>query len=316
MARELVNCTCGRTLRVRPDDAGRPVRCPTCRRVFLAPTDDPEAMTLAPGWQAPAPAPPQAEEERTILLEPVADDDAPQQPPPSRRLRRPRRVRRSRGPRWLVELAERLDGEKPLGVMLGALGLGAVLLVIALVTGKAAAKASAKAQRITLAQLAANGPGGNAHVLVTDYAACNNYVYRAMRMKNTGATGAWEAVYVPLVARDGPARPGLPLAGKVSGDQIRVIMYSTRARSADDVVEIFTVPEIEGTVIERTPSGDVERLLRQAYPGLDLGRCVVLEERRKPTDPVVPIFAAVVGTIFFLVGGLLLAVRALYGKRG
>ena len=57
------------------------------------------------------------------------------------------------------------------GVILGVMLAGASLVEMRLALG-----ASETPQRLTLAQLAANEPGDNAHVVLTDFALCDGYV--------------------------------------------------------------------------------------------------------------------------------------------
>jgi hypothetical protein len=98
-------CSCGKTLRVKDDHAGKWVRCPACRETAIVPEAEPE-----PQFEVVEDDPPPPPRVRTrVKAEPVADRyDTDEDPPPRRRRpiddrddeddrpRRPRKKKRSK----------------------------------------------------------------------------------------------------------------------------------------------------------------------------------------------------------------------------
>jgi hypothetical protein len=120
--------------------------------------------------------------------------------------------------------------------------------------------ASATPQDITLAELAARGPGANKHVRVTD--ACFGKSY-AVETKNGKPNRAW----IPLVAPDG---------------SIKVVVKTFNADDAslDRLARQTTVTGIITNDIHSIGSSEMG-VLKQAYPGADFANALVLEEGRE-----------------------------------
>lgn len=79
------------------------------------------------------------------------------------------------------------------------IGLGVGMVLIGFLFVKAAegeelrlAGVEKTLERMTLAQLITRGPGGPKHVIVSDYAMCDDYVVVKRRT-------LWEGVYLPII---------------------------------------------------------------------------------------------------------------------
>src|SRR5262249_14497219 len=75
---------------------------------------------------------------------------------------------------------------------------GCILGYFTIQEGRLAATASATPQEITLQQLIARGPAGNAHIILKDFDFCDNLVYQESEHGTT-----WLKVWVPVVPHQG-----------------------------------------------------------------------------------------------------------------
>ncbi len=328
MPAQLIACACGRKLRVDERHFGKTVRCPACHQTFTAPTPteedipmvlpaDPthsddegtEEIVAAPQpRRAPRSVPPPAEEEIG------ADEDGEavenEEPRPRKKKRRPRPAG-ARG--FFISLSSHLQSETAFRILLVALVGGVGLLMVAFVEGRLMGAASDKPQTLTLAQLAAHGPGNNAHVIITYFVPCENFVY-----EYKGVQSNWQRVYVPVMplTPDMQARLGAGPMGKqtIPAGSIRVIVQSSNVHSEADMAKIFDKPTIQGTVVNSILSLDskAQKLLRDSYPGTDFESCYILQEGRKPSSAAFVILMAVGGTLLTVISGLLFAARYLF----
>ena len=158
--------------------------------------------------------------------------------------------------------------------------------------------ASATPQDITLADLAARGPGANKHVRVTDARFGKSY---AVETKNGKPNRAW----IPLVAPDG---------------SIKVIVKTFNADDAalDRLARQTTVTGIITNDIHSIGSSEL-RVLQQAYPGADFANALVLEEGRE-FPSAARLYALLAGALLLygaaLVSGVLWFVAVRRERRG
>jgi hypothetical protein len=312
-----ITCACGRTLLLRDEHAGRQVRCPLCGRQFAAPA---ASAVAAPAERLGPPG-------DTYDL---AHDEKPPTPPsvePYLRRKRPAAGRRR------VALPHRLLGLVPeflshslvyrlvwVGVILGVILTGASLVEMRLALG-----ASETPQRLTLAQLAANGPGDNAHVVLTDFALCDGYVclvkvgrYDRMITGTDPTTKRWEGAFVPLVpltpeVRQRRAR-GEAVGRESAPAAMRVLLLSYTVHGEADLDRLAAQAELQGTVVNSIKSLDdkTARLLRELYPGKDFNDCLIFQERRKPTPSVLSLLLVFLGTCLSVGSGVLLLIAHFY----
>jgi hypothetical protein len=184
-----------------------------------------------------------------------------------------------------------------------AIRLGIISLVLGLGLGYATyveynlgAYATKEPEEMRLQDLIARGPGGNPHLLLTDYELCDNLVYESRGAANSPWTGVW----VPIVPRGAADRvPGQRLAPQ----QVQAILFTTRASDGADLERRCAGPRLQGLVTNRIMSlGSKERkLLAESYPGTDFSRCIIFQEGRRPSS---------LTTVFLMGGGVALCLAA------
>lgn len=169
-------------------------------------------------------------------------------------------------------------------------------------------------QHLSLAELAADGYGDNAHVVVSDFFFGWNHVI------TYGRRGLVEAIYVPAVPLYGDYHERAMALIDAAGDgpvdvdalappqQIDVIVKLTDAHDADDVNEVGMLDDLPGVVINEIEelSSDQQEVLREVYPGLDFSECLILEYDR-------PASTAMQATLFMVGGAIVLLIGALLG---
>ena len=313
-----VTCTCGRPLLLREEHAGRPVRCPLCGRQFTAPGPDAVAPAALPA------------DGGTYDLVP---EDRPPTPPAVRDLlRRPKpaapegtcRQRPSLLHRGLGFVWDCVDHRPVYAFVWLVLVFGVMLVFYGLREMWLAVGASEAPQRLTLAQLAANGPGDNAHVVLTDFALCDGCVclVKVGRFERfiTGTDPLrkrWEGVVVPAVpltaelrqrrARGEAARPAAPA-------NVRVLLLSYAVHGEADLDRLEKQRELRGTVINSIQSldGKTAALLRELFPGTDFGNCLIFQAGRRPSATGTSLLVILIATVAVVGAGFLLLVRHLY----
>jgi hypothetical protein len=159
--------------------------------------------------------------------------------------------------------------------------------------------ASASAEAISLEQLIARGPEGNPHLLLRDYTPCGNYT----AIPNRQGDG-WGRVYVPLIPGKLP-KYNEPLPQNT--DKVEVLVRYGTIKEPHHLSLLRNPSGIRGLVINSIdPLSSRDRdALQEHYPGIDLSRCVIVEEGRAPSDEFSLQLSAGLGG-FLLLGGLLL----------
>jgi hypothetical protein len=195
-----------------------------------------------------------------------------------------------------------------LPVMVIGLGLG-----LAIWGGEEALLASGASdtpQDITCADLAANGPGNNAHVRVTDFKSMSNFIYRK------SANGDWDTVWLPIIPPNAVVVPkGKRLIHSeskavskdiVDSSVIHVLIKTHTVHSQGDVESAMNRDSVEGLVINKIEHlNEKEReLLRNAYPLMDVDTVCIVEEGRQPNGGTGML--GLIGGIALILGGLVL----------
>jgi len=166
---------------------------------------------------------------------------------------------------------------------------GAVLGWIGLKEWRLSGAASDKAQSIGCDKLESSGPGANAHVVLKDYLLCTEaFVYKGTK----GATERWTTIWVPAVPAEGEYVRKVRKILENGGDpknlpaptNIKVIVKTNSVHDQQDLSNFDSKTTIEGLIVNKVESlgGEEKRLLKQAYPGIDVDTCYILEEGRMP----------------------------------
>ncbi|QEL17472.1 hypothetical protein [Limnoglobus roseus] len=167
---------------------------------------------------------------------------------------------------------------------------------------------SVEAQRITLADLAANGPGGNRHVIVTDYDCAPHFAYEITPSNADSEPG---------VRQEGQGRAWLPLFKKTpptadpeAEPTAFVVLLETTPTSASGAGFrlLSRKREMEGVVFPLPQRGllpEVRGHLANDYPDTDFSACWLLEQFEPREKDDAPFFAdaLLVGTVVGLVFG-------------
>jgi hypothetical protein len=154
-----------------------------------------------------------------------------------------------------------------------AVVVGVALISISFQERGLAETASKTPEGITLKELIARGPDGNPNIVLKDFMVCQNYVFES---RGTVWQRAWVPVVPVVAAGKGGERPNRP-------DVIRAVIYSSEARSEDDLYRRCEQPKLRGLVTNRIAAlGSRERnLLEKEYPGTDFTKCLIIHESRE-----------------------------------
>jgi hypothetical protein len=149
---------------------------------------------------------------------------------------------------------------------------------------KLAGVVQAEPQVITCAELARDGYGDNAHVVLTDfYIATAEFVYEERRSGKE-----WSKVWLPVVSMHSEyvkrlgALPDdaeeIPLA-----EDFRVILQSEHVEGLDGLRAFGELERLPGVVINEVDSldSDTKKLLQESFPSVDLDGCWILDHQRK-----------------------------------
>jgi hypothetical protein len=164
-------------------------------------------------------------------------------------------------------------------------------------------------QRLTLQELAANGPGDNPHVIVTDYLCGRGYVFEMMVRKGSPP---------PTPDQGGPGKAWIPLFPKSQGDapepnSFVVLLETAPTQASGTGFHLLSRrAEMEGLVFPisfRTLKGEVQARLSKSYPGTDFSKGLLLEEWDQHHKKDAPFFAYALAILAG--GGLLLGLPLL-----
>lgn len=163
--------------------------------------------------------------------------------------------------------------------------------------GTLAFQSSEKPVEITLKELIAQGPDGDAHVVVTDFFLCENLAHQFQDKKPS----VWTHVWIPAVPID-------EVENKVGFNptNVKALFFSTSIRNLTELEAKLNKPKVQGLVTNRISSLEtkIRNLLRESYPGTDFDKCLIIQEGRTPFSR---------GAIYALGGGAALALLLAIG---
>jgi hypothetical protein len=187
---------------------------------------------------------------------------------------------------------------------------GIILLVAGAREQDRKSNASQTPQEITCAELAANGPGKNAHVRLKDFRLCGEwFVYQT---EQRGVVNEWKQVWIPVV----PPKIKLvdSLADFMKGlrgepapkpKDFHVVLRSKFVKDEPQFHALNLRGEITGLVasdFESLPAREKE-LLQNNYPGVDFTTCYFLDHDRKPYGEARSLVLIGGGALMTLIGG-------------
>ncbi|MBY0230113.1 MAG: hypothetical protein K2W96_12595 [Gemmataceae bacterium] len=275
-----LTCQCGRVLGYEDRHRGKTVKCSGCGQPLSIPESD--ALRLVEEELPPPPRPDPRDFE---------DDEEER--------RREHRKRRARPTKTQVEngaLGRAADFLIDHNWIIWVLMiLGVVGIIFGYREGALSSASSSGPQTVALADLIANGPGDNKHVLVTDAAPANPFVSTvSVRKGESGQGKPWSAVYVPLVPVTPQMRADLA-AGRfqeVRPSAIRAILVSYKATNQAELSALFAQGTVKGTVVNSITSlgSKVQDLLKGSFRDTDFDKVLIIEEGRAPMSRSLALF--------------------------
>jgi hypothetical protein len=179
-------------------------------------------------------------------------------------------------------------------VAVALIALGFVLFTVGYRERRLSSLAKSTPQRISLAQLAANGPGNNVYLDLTEVLLLLD---RSVVQTDRGLpTYAW----IPAVASGGFGQPG--------ANRVKVIVGTNRASDAQ-LEDLARQTVLRGIIVNATDSLDREEreLLNEGLPGVDAASCYFFRVGQRPTSAAWHLFLFGGGAILLLAGGTLVA---------
>jgi hypothetical protein len=158
-------------------------------------------------------------------------------------------------------------------------------------------------QEITCEDLGRDGPGDNAHVIVTEFVFPTGiFVYEEKRRG-----GDWEKVWVPVLPLGGEWHQKVLAIYEEHGeenledvmvpepDSFSVIVRSEHVPDEDALDALENQDAFRGLVINEIDSlgREEKKILADEYPGVDLEKCWIVDHKREPKST---------GTVILLIG--------------
>ena len=187
-------------------------------------------------------------------------------------------------------------------VKIGVIVVGVVVFIFGITEWRLKTVAKQTPQTITAAQLAANGPGKNANIILTDFTPLIEMTVYEESSKTHRVSRRW----VPVV----------PSGGVGFGEQgVRIVIQDNSIKDKGEL-QFFSNAPMQGLVINEIASlgGQEAKLLREGLPGFDPKTCYVVHKDRKPMDAML-VMAMLGGGGFAALIGLALVAHDKLGKR-
>ena len=199
-------------------------------------------------------------------------------------------------------------------LMLGLMFVGGFLVFLGYKELSLASSADDEPQTITAADLIANGPGENAHVIVTDLFIMDDGIIESYEDSPDRFTKIW----VPACSMDEPwigdylrvvefayeSNPSDPDFSSMNNvdmpTDFRLLIISDEVESEGEMDEFVRGEVVQGLIVNGVNLIGQENmdLLREKYPDADEGNVLILEHNRAP--------ASMGKVLLFFVGGFAL----------
>jgi hypothetical protein len=195
--------------------------------------------------------------------------------------------------------------------LLALIVIGGVLGFLGVQEMRLASGCKDQPQTLSCKDLAANGFGDNAHVILTDFLSPpSDFVYEEK-------SGRYTKVWLPVVSMEGDyarrlveaarTNPNAANLPRPSAQDIAVIVTSSKAPDDAAVTRMMEADTLQGVITNKIESisGKERKLLQEAYPGVNFDKTYILEAGRSP--------AGAAKSMGMLGGGALLAVGGVAG---
>lgn len=194
-----------------------------------------------------------------------------------------------------------------IGIVLAVLGI--VLGVFGINEWRLSSVSSATPEKISLQNLIARGPEGNANIVLTNYQLGDKFLYITGKRSSS-----WSKVYNPVFPAAGPPIPG---RNPIAGGSLQALVLTTRAKNEGELHSRIDKQELPAMVINKISSlgSDDKRLLEQHYPGTNFDRVLIIEEGRTPSGGAL-MAISLIGAVILVLGGAGLILLAVMGGVG
>ena len=151
-----------------------------------------------------------------------------------------------------------------------------------------ALRSSSEAEQISLRNLISRGPEGNPNIILTDFAIVDEYAVEKKRL-----SGKWTKVWVPIVPAD-TSPDTMPLA-------VHAVIFSDKVENARQVHERFDRPQLRGLIDPQAaePGLTASIMWKSKFPNLDLKKCIVIVEGKRPAS-ILKLILLWLGCLLFL----------------
>lgn len=176
-----------------------------------------------------------------------------------------------------------------------------------------ASAADAEPQTISAAELAANGPGDNAHVIINDF---EMITWETIVLTPENNEDKYEKVWAPVITFDDPyieelqSLPENAVAAPPYKGEIKLILYSKDISNAGELESAAMKDTIQGLVINKIDklSGDELTELRKSL-AINPDEVIIIEHNRKPKSAGVTLLMMGGGVLLILAGPALFFFR-------
>lgn len=183
---------------------------------------------------------------------------------------------------------------------------GALLTFFGFNEHKLASAADAEPQTISAADLAANGPGDNAHVKMTGFWLLDT---QSVVEYPEHDQNKYNKIWAPVITAEDPyvqeymnSNPDLP--PPAYNGKVGIILYSKDINNDNEFLRTMESGSVQGLIINEIDKieGEELSLLKQGLPGLNPDTVLVLEHNRKPKSTGTTMIMMVGGVILMLAG--------------
>jgi hypothetical protein len=179
---------------------------------------------------------------------------------------------------------------------------GAFLTFFGYNENKLASAADTDPQTMTAAELIANGPGDNAHIILEDFQVI---AWETIVLTPEDNENKYEKVWAPVITIDDPyieeiqALPDTALTTPPYREEIGLILYAKDISSGAELERVAMSETVQGLVINEIDklSGDELKELQKSLK-IDPDKVIILEHNRKPKSGGL--------TMLMMAGGILL----------
>lgn len=185
---------------------------------------------------------------------------------------------------------------------------GAILTFFGYNENKLASAADAEPQKMTVAELIENGPGDNAHLVLSDfwlldaesvveYEGEDQSRYTKIWSPMISSGDAYVQRYLAFMASEEVDAPTYE-------DTIHIVMYSEQINDDNDFYNFLQKETVQGLIVNEIESisGEELSLLQQSLPGINADKVLIFEHNRKPKSSGATMAMMAGGVLLILTG--------------